>query len=62
MTQHKRRQEQDLMMRTQQNKMFKQHLKTNINDGKITTWTKNRDNASQRQLEKGVGWLGNTGK
>ncbi len=50
------------MMRTQQNKMFKQHLKTNINDGKITTWTKNRDNASQRQLEKGVGWLGNTGK
>ena len=50
------------MMKTQQNKMFKQHLKQNINDGKLTTWSKNRDNASQRQLEKGVTYVQILGK
>ena len=52
--QSKRRQDQNLMMRTQQNRMFKQSMKQNISDSKVQTWAKNRDNASQRQLEKGV--------
>ena len=50
LNQFKKKQEEDRILKMEQNRAVKEAMKETIKGGRMQTWGKNRENATQRQL------------